>query len=174
MNRKIILSIAILVFLFLGANVFADHYTFSNMVQVGAVQSGNDTAALASTVLGSTLSLVNKWDGPSNPGDWTGPTSDTTEFTFVWNGSGVVTHIVVKASTQWILYALTNPLQTGDSQDVESEITKPHPSKPGEVIIHEISHITGYNGTTSVPEPATLMLLGIGLAAVPVTKKFIF
>ena len=178
MKKKILLSLTILVFLSLGSNLLADHYTFDNMVQIGVIQDGNDdeTGVLASALATIPLTYVNKWDGPSKPGNWTvSPdypvvTDDSgyLSATFVWNGSGIITHIVVKASTHWILYSLTNPLNQGDSQDiVQSQITNDK-GKP-----QAISHITGLSdGTTSVPEPATLMLLGIGLVAVPLTKKF--
>lgn len=173
MSRKIMVSIAILVVLSLGSSVLAEHYTFDNMNLIGTIQSGNDTAVLASTLAGETLTLAGKWEadedfsGDFSMGGWTGPGGEITEATFVWNGSGVITHIVVKASTFWALYSLDNPLNPGDSQEIESEIINSANGKP-----YAISHISGYTGTTSVPEPATLVLLGLGLIAVPLARKY--
>ena len=171
MKKKILISLAILVFLSLGTNLLADTviYDFSNMVQIGGIQSGNDypnNFALVQSLAGTTLTMAGKSD--ESGGGWTSPSGEITSGTFVWNGSGIITHISIKAGDYFTLYVLTNPLNPGDSQEIVQNVIM---NKPGNAYLG-ISHITGYNGATSVPEPATLMLLGIGLVAVPLTKKF--
>ncbi|MFH1965884.1 MAG: PEP-CTERM sorting domain-containing protein, partial [Acidobacteriota bacterium] len=153
----------------LGSNLLADHFMFINMVQIGGIQSGNDypnNFALVQTLAGTTLTMAGKSDEAG--GGWTSPSGQITQGTFVWNGSGVITHISIKAGNFFTLFVLTDPLNPCDSQEViQSQIRNPTNND-----FLAISHITGYTGTTSVPEPATLMLLGLGLVAVPLTKKF--
>jgi len=168
MNRKLLASLAIFIFLSFGSSLLADHYTFANMVQIGTIQSGNDNdLAEISALAGETLTLAGKSD---ESGDgWSG-TNGSTSSVFTWDGSGVITHITIKAGNYYTLFSLINPLNPGDSQEViQDQIMNP----PGNAYL-EISHTSAFFGTTSVPEPATLVLLGLGLMAVPVAKKFRF
>ena len=171
MNKKILISLAILVFLSVGSTVLADPYVIeawdvTNLTQIGGIYNGNDNdLANVNTLTG--LSLT--WAGVDHDGSaLSGPTGSTSGY-FTWNGDGIVTHVLVKAGNYFVVYSLTNYLDNpGDSQQIIQNVIM---NNPGNAYLG-ISHVTGYNGGTSVPEPATLMLLGIGLVAVPLTKKF--
>jgi hypothetical protein len=115
---------------------------------------------------GATLTLADviftSYDG--NSGTWavSAPTN------------GAIDFYSVKAGNYWAMYAV-NPSggagswSTYDIWAIGGPGTGGHPNNGSGSLT--ISHFTGYNPSTSVPEPATLALLGFGLIGVGVTAK---
>ena len=191
MSKKILIGISILVFLSLGSNLLAGPVVvqeLSNLTLVGYSTQTPETSALSAMGF-SSLTYLAKWDGFDNsswnldesatdPDGGTIESDDAGEYiqgVFIWNGSGIVEHIMLKADGYYALFALGTHLSPGEGQVISSDpadwITVdgvPVFENPG---LHAISNITGY-GTTSVPEPATLVLLGLGLMAVPLARKY--
>ena len=175
MKKKILASLAIMVFLSFGSSLMADHYTFADNVLPGYVgtYAGNDnnSAEFALVLANLGLTEVGKWEagGSATNGGWTlvEGTNGGVDIVLQWNGPGEVTHVVIKAGNNFAFYALGTALVAGDTQQIVSTLL----NNGGQVA--GVSHTTGYGGT-AVPEPATLVLLGLGLMAVPVAKKFRF
>ena len=146
--------------------------TMDDLVQIGQKQKGNNNKLDDAVELTGITGL-----------QWAGGSFDTSYLwvwdynngVYWWGGTEAVTHISVKAGNSWILYELGTPLQQGGFITLESEIY----GKTGGV--KEIGHVTGYTGGitpiaetgTSVPEPGTFILMGLGLLAVPGIKKVI-
>jgi len=175
MRRKILASLIVLFSLSLGSNLLAEHFTFETNVLPGYIgtYSGNDSNSSEFAIILDNLGLteVGKWEagGDDTNGGWTlvEGTNGGVEIVLQWNGPGEITHIVIKAGSSFAFYALGTSLVAGDTQQIISELL----NNGGQIA--GVSHTTGYGGT-SVPEPTTLVLLGLGLMAVPVAKKFKF
>ncbi len=197
MSKKILISISLLAFLSLGSNLLDDPVVvqnLNNLTLVGYYQGTPSTPNAALSAMGfADLTYLDKWDA-DNPsisswnldesatdqdGELILIESDTageyTQGVFIWNGSGIVEYIMLKADGYYALFALDTSLIPGQGQVISSNPADwnsgdgvPDFENPG---LHAISHITGY-GTTSVPEPATLVLLGLGLMAVPLARKY--
>lgn len=148
------------------AGLIADPVTLTmgDLEQIGETQQGNNNDLNEAIELTGITGL-----------QWAGGSFDTS-YLWVWDynngvywwwGPEEVTHISVKAGNNWILYELETPLQPKGFITLESEIF----NKNG--VAKDISHVTGYSGgNTSVPEPATLVLVGMGLLAIPAYRKF--
>jgi len=168
-KKKIIISLAILVFLSLGSTLLGDPYVvdvygLDNLTLIGTWTGNDNDLSQINALTGLSLTWAG---GTYTDSQLVAPTGATSGY-LVWNGTGIVTHIALKAGNFYTLYALTSYLDSpGDSQEiVQDQIL----NNPGNAFLG-ISHATGFNDGTSVPEPATLMLLGLGLIAVPLTKK---
>ncbi len=148
--------------------LFADPVTLTmdDLDQIGELQNGNNNSLSDAIELTGITDL--QWAGgffeTSYLWVW-----DYNNGIFWWGGEGEVTHLSIKAGNNWLFYELEAPLQSGGFIQLESEIF----NKKG--VAKSISHVTGYRGvgTTSVPEPAALILVGMGLLAIPGYRKFI-
>ena len=127
MRQKISVGLAVIVFLSLGSNLLADPvaYGYYNLTFLGFTTEGPPESAALLALGYSHLTYIDKWDGHSSPGNWsvTPSSGEFTEGTFVWNGSGVITHIVVKADGYYALFLLEHSLNPGDSQILTSNPT---------------------------------------------------
>ncbi len=156
-----------------GTGLLADpvKLTMDDLAQIGEIQVGNNNDLQAAIELTGITGL--EWAGGSFETSYLW-VWDYNNGLFWWWGPEELTHLSIKAGNNWILYELETPLQAGGFISLESEI---YNSKG---VAKNISHVTGYTGgyvpvteiSTSVPEPATFILLGLGLLAVPGFKRF--
>lgn len=166
MNRMKSTAFFIISFLFLaGFPLLAEPVVLNmdNLEQIGEMQSHNNND------LQDAITLTGLDDLQFAGGEF------NTAYLWVWNqgeywwgGSEPLTHLSIKAGNNWILYELDQPMQTGWHIQLTSEIFNKN-GKP-----KDISHVTGYYSpsSTSVPEPATLLLGGLGLAFLATWRRF--
>ena len=152
--------------------LFADPVTLTmdDLVQIGDKQKGNNKKLESAIDLTGIYNL--EFAGGSFYTSYL-VVSDYNNGIFWWGGEEEVTHLSIKAGNNWILYELETPLQQGGFIALESEMFKNNGA------VKNIKYVTAYtNGgvpstraSTSVPEPSTFFLLGLGLLAVPGIKK---
>jgi hypothetical protein len=87
--------------------------------------------------------------------------------TFAFALSGDPGYYIIKNATYWALFENLASLDWG----VFSTVGLPAGMNLGGTGELTISHVTSFNGTTSVPEPATLALYALGLLGVAATTR---
>ena len=160
--------------LMFGMQAHADSYTNSG-TYIGTY-SGNDNLAYIETILGMDLdyySKVNVGDGGPLPyeGDFALTiTSSDGYYSGTWAtspSSWVVSFYTVKAGRQFALYKV-DPAAASGTWSTEDLLVGNGPNGGNQPVI---SHFGAVANNTAVPEPATLILLGLGLLGIAGIRK---
>jgi hypothetical protein len=185
MNKKIFFGLTVFIFLSLGNTLSADPmvYGLDNLDYMVVYYTIDDPSKMSGIFNFTGVFPIPDLLGRSDDGSsWSSPGDPVTGGYFVWNGSGIVTHITfwVDVVTDWqdndidindgfcVLFSLDNPLATGDSQYISSDAVVHIPlNEAGQP--YPIHHISGWG--VPVPEPPTLLLLVFGLMAVSLVRR---
>jgi len=126
--------------------------------------AGNDNITLITKVLTDNaypitgVNVLGKSDG-SFPGFTCDGCNNSTFGTWTYDGrDGQIAFMVLKASSQWALYALKDPFVADKLYKWNTaDLINGGGNQP------EISHLTGVTGSSTVPETSPFILIGIGV-----------
>ena len=170
-KKTVVLGLLVLALIFVTTPLMAETYTNSGTLY--GIGEGNDSLALINSITNSALEYYSKVEVNSgNAAPYSGDfplfiTSSDGWYSGTWATDGLwnVSYYTVKAGNYFALYETLQPAFSGTWSTIGLLV--------GNGQQPEISHLGAVASSVSVPEPATLLLLGLGLVGLAgVRRKF--